>query len=111
MKRPAAKRPGAGVTVDRARLVRLRQEAMLSRADLARKMSDGPDGEFTITPDAIAKIENGFRRPKPATLARLCMALGVGSDQLLPSSAPDTEPCDDCGTMTGDHLPACREAT
>lgn len=85
--------------------MRLRNEALLSRADLARKMSDGPDGEFTITPDAIAKIENGFRRPKPATLARLCSALGVGSEQLLPSPAY----CEHCHGATG-HEPGCPEA-
>lgn len=108
--RAAARRPGAGVTIDRGRLVRLRQEALLSRSQLAAKMSTG---EYTITPDAIAKIENGYRRPKTSTLARLCTALGCEPEQLLPG--PDMPPsgpvpCAHCGGLFG-HESGCQDAT
>jgi len=90
----AIKRPGAGVDIDRARLIRLRQDRLLSRAQLAEAMSDpeprGDDG-YSITPDAIAKIENGWRRPKVITLARMCKALGCDPEDLLPP---------------GEHLPS-----
>lgn len=98
--RTAIKRPGAGVEIDRERLVRLRQARLLSRAKLAEVMSNGPcalcgeayrhepecqnAGAYTITPDAIAKIENGRRRPKTDTLARLTVALGCTPEDLLP---------------------------
>lgn len=111
----AAKRPGAGVTIDQIRLKRLREEAMMSRADLARKMSDGPETDpeiaFTITPDAIAKIENGWRRPKPITFERLCSALGISSVELLPVPPVTVPlPCRHCAAMYG-HEPGCPDAT
>lgn len=100
--RTAIKRPGAGIAIDRDRLIRLRQDRLLSRADLALRMSNGPcqycrkpyshdagcpsAEEYSITPDAIAKIENGWRRPKTITLARLCRALGCDPGDLLPSA-------------------------
>lgn len=125
--RPAVvKRPGAGVAIDTARLLRIRQEALLSRAGLALKMSHGPcplcgnlythrqdcqnSGEYTITPDAIAKIENGYRKPKTSTLSRLCSALGCEPDDLLP--VPDGKPgtCPECKALYG-HEPECSHAT
>jgi transcriptional regulator with XRE-family HTH domain len=113
--RTAIKRPGAGIGIDRDQLVRLRQGALLSRAQLASAMSDddsatNPDA-WSITPDAIAKIENGWRRPKTATLARLCKALGCTPEDLLPQpgSAP-LAPCPHCGGRYG-HEPGCRDAT
>jgi transcriptional regulator with XRE-family HTH domain len=91
MSRPAArtsvKRPGAGVTIDRKRLIRMREIRLLSRAQLAEKMS-AADDDFSITPDAIAKIENGYRRPKTATLSRLCEALDCLPEELLPDGPP-----------------------
>jgi transcriptional regulator with XRE-family HTH domain len=113
--RTAIRRPGAGVTIDTARLIRLRQSRLLSRAQLAVKMSGGDD-EFTITPDAIAKIENGYRRPKTATLRRLCEVLGCEPEALLPGEAGEPrssshrEPCDDCEGLYG-HEPGCQYAT
>src|SRR5438046_4668162 len=101
-------RQGAGIPVDRARLVRMGTERLLSRADLALKMSHGPcpscgrpyshsprcqrRGEFTVTPDAIAKIENGQRRPKTVTLARMCEAVGCQPADLLPREDREIAP-------------------
>jgi transcriptional regulator with XRE-family HTH domain len=86
--RTAIRRPGAGITIDRDRLVRLRQERRLSRAQLAEAMAGNG---YTITPDAIAKIENGWRRPKPRTLDALCKALHCESTELLPSEGPEPD--------------------
>lgn len=111
--RTAIKRPGAGVSIDRDRLVRMREVKLLSRAQLAAKMSAGDD-EFTITPDAIAKIENGYRRPKTSTLSRLCDALGCRPEDLLPTEDPPSPsvrvPCPYCEGLFG-HEPGCRDAT
>jgi DNA-binding Xre family transcriptional regulator len=116
--RTAIKRPGAGVDIDRKRLIRMREVRLLSRAQLAEKMSAGED-EFTITPDAIAKIENGYRRPKTATLSRLCEALDCEPEELLPAAAasaprtplsPARRACPHCSALYG-HEPGCRDAT
>lgn len=116
--RTAIKRPGAGVAIDRERLVRMREIRLLSRAQLAAKMSEDPD-VFKITPDAIAKIENGYRRPKTVTLGKLCEALGCDPEELLTdqaiaaavvASTPIRRPCTDCGGLYG-HEPGCRYAT
>jgi transcriptional regulator with XRE-family HTH domain len=97
----------------------MREIRLLSRAQLAAKMSAGDDG-FSITPDAIAKIENGYRRPKPVTLSRLCNVLDCKPEELLldrPASAAPTPvriPCADCGApepaLYG-HEPGCPHAT
>jgi transcriptional regulator with XRE-family HTH domain len=118
--RTAIRRPGAGVTLDydtegkAFRLIRLRETRLLSRAQLAVRMSDADpdaDGAFTITPDAIAKIENGHRRPKTTTLSRLCEALGCDPEELLPSRAdPERVPCKHCSGLFG-HEPGCPDAT
>lgn len=113
--RTTIKRPGAGVAIDRERLIRMREVRLLSRAQLAAKMSAGSD-DFTITPDAIAKIENGYRKPKPATLGRLCEALGCEPEELLPAlppgpaAAPERVPCEHCGGLFT-HEPGCVDAT
>lgn len=111
--RPAARttvrRPGAGVTIDRTRLIRLRELRLLSRAQLAALMSEGDD-DFTITPDAIAKIENGYRRPKTVTLGKLCEVLGCYPEDLLPETDRQPEPCPKCRARFG-HEPGCEDAT
>lgn len=113
--RTAVKRPGAGVTIDRERLVRMREIRLLSRAQLAARMS-AEDDEFSITPDAIAKIENGYRRPKTVTLSRLCEALGCQPEELLPdtrpvaSAPPRRTACKDCGGVYA-HDSGCPNAT
>jgi transcriptional regulator with XRE-family HTH domain len=113
------------VTIDRKRLVRLRQSRLLSRAQLAAKMTEAG---YSITPDAIAKIENGYRRPKTATLKMLCEALGCTPEDLLPAEEPaqddpparydpgqknqaiDLGVCRECGARFG-HEPGCPHAT
>jgi transcriptional regulator with XRE-family HTH domain len=124
--RTAIKRPGAGVAIVPERLIRLRttHSPPLSRAQLAEKMSAGDD-DWKITPDAIAKIENGHRRPKTSTLSRLCEALGCEPEDLLPDVASSRRydpggknqaidsprvPCQHCGALFG-HEPGCRDAT
>jgi transcriptional regulator with XRE-family HTH domain len=98
--RTAIKRPGAGIAIDRDKLVHLRTARLMTRAQLAQAMSNGPcehcgqpyshkpddcpnGKEYSITPDAIAKIENGWRRPKTSTLARMCDALHCAPTDLL----------------------------
>ncbi len=108
--RTTIKRPGAGVAIDRDRLIRMREIKLLSRAQLAAKMSG--DG-FSITPDAIAKIENGYRRPKTSTLRRLCEALGCEPGELLPdvpAAVALRVPCADCNALYG-HDSGCPKAT
>jgi DNA-binding Xre family transcriptional regulator len=111
--RTTIKRPGAGVAIDRERLIRMREVRLLSRAQLAAKMTG--DG-FSITPDAIAKIENGYRRPKTVTLGRLCEALGCEPEELLPAlpgpsaAVAPRVPCPDCHGLYG-HEPGCPKAT
>lgn len=119
--RTAIKRPGAGVAIDRKRLIRMRETKLLSRAQLAAKMSAGDDA-YKITPDAIAKIENGYRRPKTSTLSRMCEALGCEPEDLFPEPEPEPKPepeppvpparvpCPHCGGLYG-HEPGCQDAT
>jgi DNA-binding Xre family transcriptional regulator len=117
--RTAIKRPGSGVTIDSKRLIRMREIKMLSRAQLAARMSEG-DGDWKITPDAIAKIENGHRRPKTSTLSRLCTALGCEPEDLFPlpgtvsaQPAPASSvrvPCKHCGGLYT-HDAGCQDAT
>lgn len=92
----------------------MRQARLLSRAQLADAMSDPEprgEGSYSITPDAIAKIENGHRRPKTATLARMCRALSCAPEDLLPPEGADgLVPCAHCKGLFG-HEPGCRDAT
>jgi transcriptional regulator with XRE-family HTH domain len=71
------RRPNSGITIDVKRLKRLREEKTWSRQMLGRKAG--------ISQATVAKLENGERRPKPATLAALCDALGCEAAELLPS--------------------------
>lgn len=89
----------------------MREVRLLSRAQLAAKMSG--DG-FSITPDAIAKIENGYRRPKTVTLGKLCEALDCSPEDLLPdrvaAATPVRQACADCGGLYA-HDSGCVHAT
>jgi transcriptional regulator with XRE-family HTH domain len=69
------RRPASGITIDVKRLKRLREEKTWSRQMLGRKAG--------ISPATVAKLENGDRRPKPATLAAICDALGCEPAELL----------------------------
>jgi transcriptional regulator with XRE-family HTH domain len=80
----AIRRPASGVAIDPARLIAMRARRGLSRLQLAqRTLERDPEGSG-ISRDAIAKIENGQRRPKTATLAMLCDALDCTEGDLLP---------------------------
>lgn len=117
--RSTIRRPGAGVDVDPDRLTAMRQSRLLSRAQLAARMSDpcdhgdGPCPCYTITQDAIAKVENGQRRPKTITLRRMCDALDCQPEDLLPLEVPAAavrKPCPFCQALYG-HEPGCPSAT
>lgn len=69
------RRPGSGIAVDPGRLARLRAEKSWDRAALARASG--------LSPSMIVMIERGERRPRPATLAALCRALGCAPADLL----------------------------
>jgi transcriptional regulator with XRE-family HTH domain len=65
----------SGTNIDTKRLIRLREERTWSR-DLMSKRTG-------LSPSAIAKIENGERRPSISTLALICDALGCEPADLL----------------------------
>ena len=69
------RRPASGITIDAGQLTRLRQEKSWDRDDLAR--------EARLSPSMIGKIENRERRPRAATLAAICRALGCEPAELL----------------------------
>jgi transcriptional regulator with XRE-family HTH domain len=60
------------------RLREAREEAVLTISELAKVSG--------VSEDAICKIENGHRRPRPGTLRRLARALGVKPQELRPRS-------------------------
>jgi len=69
------RRPASGITIDNKRLMRLRNEKTWSREELGKRAG--------ISPATVTKLENGERRPKPATLAAICEALGCQPGDLL----------------------------
>lgn len=79
------RRPAAGIAIDPAKLIALRERHALSRQDLADLVLIGGK---PMSRDAIAKIENGARRPKPATLRAICDALKCTPADLLPDNHP-----------------------
>jgi transcriptional regulator with XRE-family HTH domain len=70
------RRPASGINIDVGRLVRLRRIKKWERIDLAR--------ESGLSSSTISKIENRERRPRAATLAAICGALGCEVEELLP---------------------------
>src|SRR5215212_10798926 len=57
------------------RLAELREQKALTLRDLEEASGVGAD--------AISKIENGHRKPRPSTLRKLARALGVGVEDLF----------------------------
>lgn len=99
--RPAQRtirRPASGIPIDPARLTAWRERRAMSRQDLADAIAalgwaDDNGRRLTYTRDAIAKSENGHRRPKPRTLKALCAALSADGDpceprDLMPGGLP-----------------------
>ena len=60
---------------NRARLARLREQAVLTQKELAEKAG--------ITELSVHKIENGLQNPRPSTIRALARALGVKRTVLL----------------------------
>lgn len=71
--------PRTGQILDPATLREQREQRGWSPGDLAAAVAS-----LLFTRDAIAKIENGTRRPKPSTFRALCDALDCQPDDLLP---------------------------
>lgn len=89
----AVRRPASGISIDPDRLTWHRENKPWSRQDLsdavARLDLTGEAGEpLTVTRDAIAKIENGERKPKARTVRALCQALGITVRDLMPGGDP-----------------------
>jgi transcriptional regulator with XRE-family HTH domain len=89
----AVKRPASGISIDPARLAWHREDRIWSRQDLSDavarlKLADESGEPLTVTRDAIAKIENGERKPKARTVRALCAALGITVRDLMPDSEP-----------------------
>jgi transcriptional regulator with XRE-family HTH domain len=68
--------PGAGITLAPGRVAALRKQKSWKREDLAEAAG--------LSVSTIRKIENRERRPRAATLATLCKALGCEPADLLP---------------------------
>ncbi len=80
----AIRRPASGVDIDTRKLIAMRSLRALTRLELqnlTRKLD--PEGKG-LSRDAIAKIENGQRRPKTETFRKLCKALNCEAAELLP---------------------------
>ena len=68
-------RPASGIVIDARRLTRMREERSWNRGDLARATG--------LSVSMISKIESRARRPRAATLAAICTALGCAPGDLL----------------------------
>jgi hypothetical protein len=96
--RRAISRPASGVAIDPRQLIAWRARRAMSRQDLADAVAalgwtDDRGRPVRYTRDAIAKSENGYRKPKPRTLRALCAALSTEDDpceplDLMPGEAP-----------------------
>lgn len=89
----AVRRPASGITIDPGRLIWHREDRIWSRQDLSDAVTrlgllDENGGPLTVTRDAIAKIENGERKPKARTVRALCAALGITVRDLMPDGEP-----------------------
>lgn len=98
----AIRRPASGVSIDPARLTEMMARRGLSRLELSGLTYQLAPGcgaceqcragnpalcldKRGISRDAIAKWENGQRRPKARTLRQLCEALACEPEDLLPA--------------------------
>lgn len=89
----AIRRPASGISIDPYRLTWYREDKPWSRQDLSDAVArlellDEAGEPLTVTRDAIAKIENGERKPKARTIRALCQALGVTVRDLMPGGVP-----------------------
>jgi DNA-binding Xre family transcriptional regulator len=69
------RRPASGITIDIKRLTRMREEKSWDRSDLAKAAG--------LSESMISKIEIRARKPRAATLAAICAALGCEPGDLL----------------------------
>lgn len=98
--RPApVQRPASGISVDPGRLAWWRESRGWSRQQLSREiarlhLTDEETGEpVTVSRDAIAKHENGERRPKPSTVRAYCAVLSTPDHPCIPRDLlPGGEP-------------------
>ncbi len=91
------RRPAAGIDIDPRLLVAWRNGRALSRQEMSDRIrnlgwKDDRDAPLVFSRDAIAKIENGYRRPRPLTLRAICAVLECSPPDLMPggSAAPMT---------------------
>jgi transcriptional regulator with XRE-family HTH domain len=89
----AIRRPASGVAISTHKLAAMRARRSMTRLQLAQRTLEldplrWQDDEGLwhggVSRDAIAKIENGQRRPKTSTLEKLCEALVCEPKDLLP---------------------------
>ena len=85
-----ARRPSAGISIDPARLTWWRWSRGWSRQDLSdaiaalHLINEDSGQHVTITRDAIAKNENGERKPLPVNVRAYCAALSTPENPCLP---------------------------
>jgi len=91
-------RPASGIVIDGHKLMAWRARRAMSRQDLsdaiaALKWRYPSGSKLTLGRDAIAKLENGYRKPKALTLRALCTALTGDGEVCTPAALmPDGEP-------------------
>ncbi len=96
---PAAREIGA-------RVREVREGRALTQQEVARRAG--------LAMDAMSRIENGYRKPRPSTLQRLAVALDVAVERLtgamdlgvggvVVSSAPREDRAERFGETRGEH--------
>lgn len=101
-------RPGSGVPVDPGKLTWMRNNRKLTRDQLSDRIAkvsleqgivDNHGDPVTYSRDAVAKLENGERKPKMYTFMAICAALDCDAADLQedfpggqPSSVPSLMP-------------------